>query len=148
MRALLQRVSEARVEIDGAVVGSVGTGFLVLLGVARGDTDADISRLVDKIRHLRVFPDLAGKMNLDIAQAGGGVLCVSQFTLLADCSKGRRPGFGAGEDPVRARALWESFCEALAGAGLEVGRGRFGADMRVHLVNDGPVTLWLDSRDD
>jgi D-tyrosyl-tRNA(Tyr) deacylase len=148
MRALLQRVAQARVEIDGEVAGRIETGFLVLLGVARGDGDADIRVLVDKIRHLRVFPDDRGRMNLDIAQAGGAVLCVSQFTLLADCSKGRRPGFSAAEDPERARALWEAFCERLGQAGLEVARGRFGADMRVHLVNDGPVTLWLDSRDD
>lgn len=148
MRALLQRVSGARVEVDGEVAGRIDAGFLVLLGVARGDGDDDIRALVDKIRHLRVFPDDRGRMNLDIAQAGGAVLCVSQFTLLADCSKGRRPGFSGAEDPDRARALWEAFCLGLEAAGLVVARGRFGADMRVHLVNDGPVTLWLDSRDD
>jgi len=148
MRALLQRVSQARVEIEGETAGRIGKGFLVLLGVARGDADGDIAKLVDKIRHLRVFPDADGRMNLDIADAAGAVLCVSQFTLLADCRKGRRPGFTGGEDPPRARELWEAFCQRLRATGLEVQTGRFGADMQVHLVNDGPVTLWLDSRDD
>lgn len=146
MIALLQRVRRASVEIDGATVSAVGPGLLILLGVARGDTEADLERLVDKIRHLRIFPDAEGKLNLDIGQAGGAVLCVSQFTLLADCRKGRRPGFSPAEDPQLAQPLWERFCERLAATGVEVERGRFGADMQVSLINDGPLTIHLDSR--
>lgn len=147
MRALLQRVSEASVEIEGALIGEIGKGYLILLGVGRGDTEEDLAKLVDKIRHLRLFPDDQGKMNLDIVQAGGEVLCVSQFTLYADCRRGRRPGFTDGEEPLRAKAMWERFCEALRGYGLRVSEGRFGADMKVRLLNDGPVTIHLDSRE-
>lgn len=146
MIALLQRVERAAVSVDGIAVGSIGRGVLVLLGVARGDGPDDLARLVDKVRFLRLFPDERGVPNLDLAQAGGSVLCVSQFTLLADCRKGRRPGFSGAEEPVRARALWEEFCASLASAGIPVERGVFGAEMRVELVNDGPWTLHLDSR--
>lgn len=147
MRALLQRVSEASVTVDGETIGEIGKGFLVLLGVGRGDTDDELERMADKIRHLRLFSDEQGKMNLDIAQAGGEVLCVSQFTLYADCRKGRRPGFTDGEEPVRARAMWERFCERLRSLGLRVAEGRFGTDMQVRLLNDGPVTIHLDTRE-
>ena len=146
MIALLQRVARARVEVDGVVTGQISRGLLILLGVARGDTDQDISRLVEKIRFLRVFPDDKGIPNLDILQAEGAVLCVSQFTLLADCSKGRRPGYAPAEEPTRAKELWERFCDDLAATGIPVGRGVFGADMQVELVNDGPYTLHLDTR--
>lgn len=146
MIALLQRVARARVEVEGVVVGRIQRGLLVLLGVARGDTQDDISRLVDKIRHLRVFPDEKGIPNLDISQAEGAILCVSQFTLLADCRKGRRPGYAPAEEPARAQELWERFCGDLAAAGIPVERGVFGADMQVELVNDGPFTLHLDTR--
>jgi len=145
MRALLQRVSEASVSIGGEVVGEVGRGYLVLLGVGRGDTDDDLLRMADKIRHLRLFADDRGRMNLDISQVGGAVLCVSQFTLYADCKRGRRPGFTDGEEPERARLVWERFCDHLRGHGIRVETGRFGADMQVRLLNDGPVTIHLDS---
>lgn len=147
MRALLQRVSEASVAVDGEVVGEIGKGWLVLLGVGRGDTEADLDRMVDKIRHLRLFPDADGRMNLDVAQAGGDILCVSQFTLYADCRRGRRPGFTDGEEPTRAKAMWELFCERMRAHGLRVQTGRFAADMAVRLLNDGPVTIHLDSRE-
>lgn len=147
MRALLQRVSEASVEVEGTVIGEIGKGYLVLLGVGRGDSDDDIAKLVDKIRHLRLFPDDQGRMNLDIVQAGGEVLCVSQFTLYADCRRGRRPGFTDGEEPAKAKEMWERFCDRLRGTGLRVAEGRFGADMKVRLLNDGPVTIHLDSRE-
>lgn len=147
MIALLQRVRRASVEVDGTTVGAIGPGLLILLGVAKGDTEADLERLVEKIRHLRIFADAEGKLNLDIGQAAGGaVLCVSQFTLLADCRKGRRPGFSQAEDPKLAEPLWERFCERLATTGIAVERGRFGADMQVSLINDGPLTIQLDSR--
>lgn len=146
MIALLQRVSRASVSVDGIARGTIGTGILVLLGVAKGDGPDDLSRLVEKVRYLRIFPDDRGIPNLDIAQAGGSVLCVSQFTLLADCRKGRRPGYSPAEEPGRARVLWEDFCTALEAAGIPVERGVFGADMRVELVNEGPFTLHLDSR--
>lgn len=147
MRALLQRVSEASVAIDGEVVGAIGRGYLVLLGVGKGDTEAHLEKLVDKICHLRLFPDEQGKMNLDVFQAGGSILCVSQFTLYADCKRGRRPGFSDSEEPVLAKAMWELFCARLRERGLTVETGRFGADMQVRLLNDGPVTIHLDSRE-
>lgn len=146
MIALLQRVRRASVEVDGSTVGAVGPGLLILLGVAKGDTQADVERLAEKIRHLRLFADPEGKLNLDIGQVGGAVLCVSQFTLLADCRKGRRPGFSQAEDPKLAEPLWERFCERFAATGITVERGRFGADMQVSLINDGPLTIHLDSR--
>ena len=147
MRALLQRVTEAEVAVDGTTIGAIGTGWLVLLGVGKGDSESDAARLADKIRHLRLFADGDGRMNLDVVQAGGAILCVSQFTLYADCGRGRRPGFTDGEEPERARAMWELFCGKLRDAGLRVETGRFGADMKVRLLNDGPVTIHLDTRD-
>ncbi len=146
MRAVLQRVSRAAVTVDGEVVGRIGAGWLVLLGVAKGDTDEDAARLAEKVLGLRAFADEAGKMNLDVTQIGGGILVVSQFTLLGDCRKGRRPGFDAAAGPAEAERLYELFCERTAASGPPVERGSFGSHMDVELVNDGPVTFLLDSR--
>jgi D-tyrosyl-tRNA(Tyr) deacylase len=146
MRAVIQRVREARVEIDGVTVGAIGTGMLVLLGVARGDTAEDAAYLAEKTAGLRIFEDGEGKMNLALPEVGGAVLVVSQFTLLGDCRKGRRPGFTAAAPPELADALYADFAAALRARGLTVATGVFQAEMQVHLVNDGPVTLLLDSR--
>ena len=146
MRAVLQRVTQARVEIDGTVVGAIGQGVLVLLGVAQGDTPADAAYLADKTAGLRIFEDAAGKMNLALDEIGGAVLAVSQFTLLGDCRKGRRPGFTAAAPPELADSLYNAYVAALRAEGLTVATGMFRAEMQVHLVNDGPVTLLLDSR--
>ena len=146
MRAVVQRVAQARVEVDGNVVGAIGRGFLVLLGVAGGDTPADAAYLAEKTAGLRVFEDAGGKMNLALGEVGGAVLAVSQFTLLGDCRKGRRPGFTDAAPPVLADTLYHEYVAALRAAGLTVATGVFRAEMQVHLVNDGPVTLLLDSR--
>ncbi len=146
MRAVLQRVAEARVEVGGEVVGEIGSGLLVLVGVAKGDTAADVAWLAEKTAALRIFEDEAGKMNLSVAEAGGAVLAVSQFTLLADCRKGRRPGFSDAAPPEAADALYNDYVAALRATGLTVATGVFRAMMQVHLVNDGPVTMLLDSR--
>ena len=146
MIAVLQRCREASVAVAGKDVARIGTGYLLLLGVEKGDREEDIPWLSDKIAGLRLFSDTAGKMNLDLRAAGGEILCVSQFTLLADCHQGRRPGFSRAEAPERARDLWMAFCQRLEALGLPVQRGIFAADMQVSLVNDGPVTVILDSR--
>jgi D-tyrosyl-tRNA(Tyr) deacylase len=146
MRAVLQRVSRASVEVEGAVVGRIGAGWLVLLGVARGDTDDDAARLAEKVVNLRAFEDGQGKLNRSVAEAGGGVLVVSQFTLLGDCRAGRRPSFTAAAEPAEAERLYLKFAELVRAAGMEVATGVFRAMMAVELVNDGPVTLLLDSR--
>jgi D-aminoacyl-tRNA deacylase len=146
MRAVIQRVSRAAVRVDGAVVGAVGRGLLVLLGVARGDGPDDAQALADKVAGLRIFEDPAGKMNLAVAEAGGGVLVVSQFTLLGDARKGNRPGFSDAAPPEEANALYEAVCDQLRARGLPVATGVFRAHMEVELVNDGPVTILLDSR--
>ena len=146
MRAVVQRVSQARVEVGGEVVGAIDRGFLVLLGVANGDTPADAAYLAEKTAGLRVFEDAAGKMNLALPEVGGAVLAVSQFTLLGDCRKGRRPGFTDAAPPELADTLYNAYVAALRTAGLTVATGVFRAEMQVHLVNDGPVTLLLDSR--
>ncbi|WP_447971995.1 D-aminoacyl-tRNA deacylase [Nitrospira sp. Kam-Ns4a] len=146
MRAVIQRVTEAAVEVDGEVVGRIGAGLLVLLGVARGDADADVAWMVEKLATLRIFSDAQGKMNRSIAEAGGALLIVSQFMLLGDTSKGRRPGFDHAAPSDQARALYERVAAGLKARGLPVETGQFGAVMRVSLVNDGPVTLILDSR--
>lgn len=147
MRAVLQRVTRAKVTVAGDVVGQIDAGLLVLLGCGQGDTAADLAYLVDKIVNLRIFADDAGKMNRSVLDIGGGVLCVSQFTLYGDTRQGRRPGFTGALEPAAARALYEQSLVALADAGVaRVQRGEFGADMAVELVNDGPVTLLLDSR--
>ncbi|EAT16916.1 D-tyrosyl-tRNA(Tyr) deacylase [Desulfuromonas acetoxidans] len=146
MRAVLQRVTQADVQVDGDTTGAIDQGILVLLGVARDDSVADVDYLVDKLVNLRIFEDDAGKMNLSLEQIGGKVLAVSQFTLLADCRKGRRPGFSAAAPPDEADALYQGFVARLRQRGIAVECGVFQADMKVSLINDGPVTLLLDSR--
>ena len=146
MRAVLQRVSRASVTVDGQVVGRIGAGWLVLLGVARGDEETDADKLAAKVAGLRAFEDDAGKMNRDVAEVGGSALVVSQFTLLGDCRAGRRPSFIDAADPGEAERLYLRFAGALRGLGLPVETGTFRADMKVELLNDGPVTLLLDSR--
>ena len=145
MRALLQRVTKASVHVDGTAVGQIGTGLLVLLGVAKGDEQRDVLHIADKIGSLRIFPDDQGKMNRAIGDANGAVLLVSQFTLLGETAKGRRPDFTEAAAPEQAKALYEEVAEALRGKGLTVEMGRFGAYMTVELVNDGPVTLLVFS---
>lgn len=147
MRALIQRVAGASVTIDEQVVGRIGAGLLVYLGVAEADGDADLEYIASKTRHVRVFPDDQGRMNLDVAQAGGAVLVVSNFTLLADVRKGRRPAFVRAAPPERANALYERLCERLRALGLEVRTGRFRERMRVEAINEGPVNLLVDSAD-
>ena len=145
MRAVVQRVSRASVTVDGAVVGEIGAGFLVLLGITHGDGEADAALLAKKIAGLRVFEDNGGKMNLALADVGGAVLAVSQFTLYGDVRKGRRPSFTGAARPEQAEPLYRRFCQALAAEGVPVAEGIFQAHMAVSLVNDGPVTLWLDT---
>jgi len=144
MRAVVTRVSSASVEIDGVVAGSIGAGFLVLLGIRNGDTEGDAVKLAAKICNLRVFGDEDGKMNLDLDAAGGSVLVISQFTLYADC-KSRRPGFTEAARPDVAIPLYELFISECRRAGFAVETGRFGAMMDVASVNDGPVTIILDT---
>ena len=146
MRALLQRVTEAVVRVDGEVVGSCGHGYLILLGVAPEDDDAVARKLWDKIKNLRVFDDEAGKMNLSLLDVDGEVLVVSQFTLYANARRGNRPSFTQAAGPEVGNALYERFCE-LAEADVPCGRGVFGANMQVSLTNDGPVTIWLDTEE-
>ncbi|MCX6956231.1 MAG: D-aminoacyl-tRNA deacylase [Verrucomicrobia bacterium] len=147
MRVVIQRVSEARVKIAGAIVGETGPGLLVLLGVAAGDTPEDGEWLAQKIAKLRIFPDPAGNMNLSVQETGGGILAISQFTLIASTRKGNRPSFNDAAKPDLARPLYETFLSQLEAAlGRPVARGEFGADMKVSLVNDGPVTIIIDSR--
>lgn len=147
MIGLLQRVSEAAVRVDGRLVGSIDTGLLVLVGVVRGDTDADADRLAERLAGYRVFPDDEGRMNRSVADADGAVLAVPQFTLAADTGRGRRPSFGRAAAPDEGRRLFDRLCAGIAGAGIPVERGEFGADMKVQLTNDGPVTFWLSTRD-
>lgn len=146
MRAVVQRVSSARVEVEGRPVGEIGSGLLVFLGVAAEDDEKDVEWMVAKVAELRVFEDEAGKMNRAVEEAGGALLVVSQFTLLGDCRKGRRPSFDAAAPPERAEALYMRFVELARARGLGVETGVFRAYMAVSLVNDGPVTLLLDSR--
>ena len=146
MRAVVQRVSEASVAVDGKVVARIGAGLLVLLGVGQDDGEADADHLADKLSHLRVFPDEGGVMNRSVLQSGGELLVVSQFTLYGDCRKGRRPSYVAAAPPEPARRLYGRVCARLEEAGLPVARGVFQAMMNVSLVNQGPVTLLLDSR--
>src|SRR5438045_2105304 len=145
MRVVLQRVRQASVEVDGAVVGSIGRGLLVLLGVGKEDTRADADYMVGKVIELRVFPDDAGKMNRSLLEVGGSLLVVSQFTLYGDCRKGRRPSFDRAAPPEQARRLYEYFIERLTSRNIIVQTGVFQAEMQIHLVNDGPVTFILDS---
>ncbi len=145
MRVILQRVSSARVVVAGEVVGDVGRGWLALVGVAPTDTAKDAAWLADKVAGLRCFSDAEGKMNLSVQDVAGGVLVVSQFTLFADCSKGRRPSFIGAARPEVAEPLVTAFANGLRALGIPVGEGRFGADMAVELTNDGPVTVIVDS---
>ncbi len=146
MRAVVQRVDRAQVTVADEVVGRIGRGLLVFLGVAADDTEDDVVYLAQKIAGLRIFEDAHGKMNLALAEVDGAVLVVSQFTLLGDCRKGRRPSFVQAADPEKAEWLYRAFVAELRGQGLEVATGRFQVHMHVELVNDGPVTLLLDSR--
>jgi D-tyrosyl-tRNA(Tyr) deacylase len=146
VRAVLQRVSSASVTVDGRVIGAITRGLLVLLGVERGDGPSDRDYIVSKIREVRIFADAAGKMNLSVADAGGAVLVVSQFTLSGDVRKGRRPSFDGAAPPAEAKLLYEDAVRALRDTGLRVETGEFQAMMDVALVNDGPVTILLDSR--
>lgn len=145
MRIVLQRVTHAAVEVDGAVVAEVGLGYLLLVGVGHDDTEADAEALANKIVGLRIFRDEEGKTNLDLAAVGGEVLVVSQFTLYADTRKGRRPSFIGAAEPVRAAELVEHVARILEGHRVRVGRGVFGAEMAVELLNDGPFTMVLDT---
>jgi D-tyrosyl-tRNA(Tyr) deacylase len=145
VRAAIQRVTEAAVRVAGETVGRIDKGLLVYLGVAPDDGDADVQYMVDKIRHLRIFPDAAGKMNLDVVQACGSVLVVSAFSLLADARQGRRPAFDGAAPPDLANRLYEQVCAVLS-ASVRVERGRFAAMMEVSSVNDGPIHVLLDSR--
>lgn len=145
MRTCVQRVSQASVTVNGEVVGQIGRGLLVLLGVAQTDEPEDVQGMAEKTATLRVFPDEAGKMNLSVADVGGEMLVVSQFTLLGDCRKGRRPSYIDAAEPVKAERLYEDFCAEVRRLGVPVATGRFRAHMDVALVNDGPVTILLDS---
>ncbi len=148
MKAIIQRVSRAAVEVEGETVGKIGRGFLVLLGVEQGDDEKEAKTLADKVSGLRVFTDENDKMNLSLADIGGEMLVISNFTLCADCSHGRRPSFIRAARPETAEPLYEFFCNRLMENGVKnVERGIFGADMQVSLVNDGPVTLDIDSKD-
>jgi D-tyrosyl-tRNA(Tyr) deacylase len=142
----VQRVSQAKVEVDGRTVGQIDRGLLVYIGVAAGDNETDARTMAEKVAGLRIFPDDADKMNLSVVDTGGAVLAVSQFTLLGDCRKGRRPGFDAAAEPGTANELYQLFCDALADQGIRVEQGLFRTRMKVQSINDGPVTMLLDSR--
>ena len=145
MKAVVQRVSRARVAVDGETVSEIGSGLCVLLGVAEGDGEGDLIRLADKVAHLRIFENELGKFDLSLLDTGAEALVVSQFTLLADTAKGNRPSFSQAAAPQRAEPLYEGFCAALEAEGVRVSRGVFGARMDLELVNDGPVTIVLET---
>jgi D-tyrosyl-tRNA(Tyr) deacylase len=145
MRALLQRVSQASVEVEGRVVGTIQRGLVIFLGISNDDCAGDAASLADKVVHLRIFPDAAGKMNRSLLEAEGSILAISQFTLYGDCRKGRRPSFDEAARPEQARALYEQFVSLCRAFGVPVETGIFQAMMRVHLVNDGPVTFLCES---
>ena len=146
MRAVVQRVTSACVRVDGRVIGEIGRGLLVFAGVEKGDGAEDIAYVAAKVSDLRVFEDAAGKMNLSIREAGGAVLVVSQFTLCGDCRRGRRPSFDDAESPAAAKVMYEGLIDVLRARDVRVETGEFQADMAVELINDGPVTMLLDSR--
>lgn len=146
MRAVVQRVTSADVKIDGEVKGKIDNGFMVLLGVGNGDTEEDMKYIADKIINLRVFSDENDKMNLSLADVGGSMLVISQFTLYGDCSHGRRPYFGDAMEPVGANKMYENFVSYVRDKGIHTETGEFGADMKVSLTNDGPVTIILESK--
>lgn len=147
MRALIQRVSHAKVEVGGRVTGEIGQGLMILICAMGGDTETEAEKLAQRISKLRIFKDVADKMNLSVSDIGGACLVVSQFTLAADTSRGNRPGFSYAADPATGERLYLHFAEALRGLGLKVETGEFGADMDVSLLNQGPVTIWMDSAD-
>ncbi len=148
MKAVIQRVAYSSVKIDGKTVGECKKGFMILLGVQQGDTRQDADKLLKKIPYLRIFEDENGKMNLSLLDVGGSALIISQFTLLADCSHGRRPSFINSANPQEANALYEYFIQGMKDSGVkDVQTGEFGADMKVELLNDGPVTIILDSKE-
>ncbi|MBV1864313.1 MAG: D-tyrosyl-tRNA(Tyr) deacylase [Rhodobacteraceae bacterium] len=144
MRCLLQRVTSASVTVDGQTIGACGTGLLVLACAMQDDTTANIEAMARKLVNLRIFPDDAGKTNLSLLDVRGAALIVSQFTLAADTARGNRPGFSAAAPPEMGEQLYRDFCKAVASYGIPVGTGEFGADMQVSLVNDGPMTIWLE----
>ena len=144
MRALLQRVSRASVSVDNTVIGEIGPGLLILVCAMQGDTDENAVKLAQKISKLRIFEDEAGKMNRSVTDVNGAALVVSQFTLAADTSRGNRPGFSTAASPDEGERLYELFAGQIAALGIPVATGRFGADMDVELVNDGPVTIWME----
>ena len=145
MRVVIQRVEEAKVEVDGRIVGAIERGLLVYLGVGEGDTEKDGQFIADKLVNLRIFADEAGKMNRSVLDVGGGILLISNFTLHGDCRKGRRPGFDAAAEPTLAELLYDKVGEMIAQQGVVVSKGSFGAYMQVTSLNDGPVTFLLDS---
>ena len=144
MRALLQRVTEARVTVEGAVIGQIGPGLMILVCAMQGDAEDQAKALAAKVGKLRIFQDDAGKMNRSVLDVGGSALVVSQFTLAADTSRGNRPGYSSAADPETGNRLYEVFARALSESGIPVATGRFGANMAVSLTNDGPVTIWLE----
>lgn len=145
MRAVVQRVSQASVVVEEKTIGKIEKGLLVFLGIGDGDTDTDLKYIADKVMGLRIFSDENDKMNLNVADIGGEILIVSQFTLYGDCRKGRRPNFTSSMEPVKANKMYEDFIKYLNDNGMKTAHGEFGADMKVELLNDGPVTLLLDS---
>ncbi|WP_027259515.1 D-aminoacyl-tRNA deacylase [Leisingera aquimarina] len=145
MRALIQRVSEASVTVEGKTIGEIGPGLLILICAMEGDNEAQADQLAVKISKLRIFKDAAGKMNRSVLDTGGSALVVSQFTLAADTRRGNRPGFSAAAAPAEGERLYEYFAEQLPRLGVEIAKGQFGADMKVRLLNDGPVTVWMDT---
>lgn len=146
MRAVVQRVNQAYVEVEGKVVGKIDKGLVVFLGVGQGDTESDSDYLAEKIAGLRIFEDAKGLMNLSVRDSGGEILSISQFTLYGDCRKGRRPGFSDAAPPDKAEALYDYFSEKLEALGIVVEKGVFQAEMRINVDNDGPVTILLDSK--
>lgn len=144
MRALIQRVSDATVRVDGEIIGQSGPGLLILVCAMQGDTEANADQLAAKIAKLRIFKDEAGKMNRSLRDTGGAALVVSQFTLSADTSRGNRPGFSTAAPPAEGERLYSYFADRMRQEGIETATGRFGADMAVALVNDGPVTIWME----
>jgi D-tyrosyl-tRNA(Tyr) deacylase len=145
MKVVLQRVTEAHVTVDGGTVGSIRKGLVIFVGIAKPDSNQEADQLLEKILHLRIFPDEAGKMNRNIQEAGGSLLVVSQFTLYGDCSKGRRPSFDRAAPPDQARSLYDYFVDAARRGPVAVETGEYRAHMEVHLVNDGPVTILIDT---
>ena len=145
MRAVIQRVTEASVKVDGKITGEIGKGILIFLGVGEGDTEKDLRYIADKTIGLRIFSDENDKMNLSVQDIGGEILVVSQFTLYGDCRKGKRPSFSSSMEPVAAKRMYEEFIEYVSEQGIRTAHGIFGADMKVELLNDGPVTILLDS---